>query len=185
MISLQQVPIEEFRDQLVDYMLDYDYRVKSIVPLVRTLNKISESGQLPVKKSQSVELTGREVINDHGHRGGLKGLYSATGIKFTTARKVAGKTLECILGRNASPSAPAQVAARAPLSSLSRQLTDGALVEQMPQEAAMALVRAAATDEAVTSADDFCLRRTNWMFTARDFGRLRRLVAAALVTEAA
>lgn len=167
---------------------EFMQRINRAIPSLNlTLNNARHvcSGQLPVKKAQSVELTGREVIIDHGHRGGLKGLYSATGIKFTTARKVAGKTLECILGRNASPSAPAQVAARAPLSSLSRQLTDGALVEQMPQEAAMALVRAAATDEAVTSADDFCLRRTNWMFTARDFGRLRRLVAAALVTEAA
>jgi glycerol-3-phosphate dehydrogenase len=61
-----------------------------------TLNDILHvfSGYLPVKLSGGVELTKREVIIDHAETGGLKGLYSVSGIKFTTARRVADKVLK-------------------------------------------------------------------------------------------
>jgi glycerol-3-phosphate dehydrogenase len=163
-------------------------RINRAIPTLNlTLNKVRHvcSGLLPVSKALSVDLTGREVIIDHGRRGGLKGLYSVTGIKFTTARKVAAKALDAMVATNAAAVRSAPLPARAPLATQSRRLTDGALVEQMPEAAVVALVREVAADEAVTSADDFCLRRTNWIFTARDFGRLRRLAAAALVMEAA
>jgi glycerol-3-phosphate dehydrogenase len=54
------------------------------------------SGFLPVTNVGGTTLTTREVIFDHGRNGGLHGLYSVAGIKFTTARKVAGKTLSMI-----------------------------------------------------------------------------------------
>jgi len=54
------------------------------------------SGFLPVTTVGGTTLTAREVIFDHGRNGGPKGLYSVAGIKFTTARKVAGKTLAMI-----------------------------------------------------------------------------------------
>ena len=161
--------------------------INRAIPSVNlTLNKVRHvcSGLLPVSRAQSVDLTGREAIIDHGRRGGIKGLYSATGIKFTTARKVAAKVLDAIVGADAS-ALPPQAPVPTPLSAHTRQLADGASAEQMPEAAIVALVRAVAAEEAVTSADDFCLRRTNWIFTARDYGRLRRLAAAALLMEAA
>jgi len=54
------------------------------------------SGFLPVTRHGGTTLTKREVIFDHGRNGGPQGLYSVAGIKFTTARKVAGKTLSMI-----------------------------------------------------------------------------------------
>ncbi len=54
------------------------------------------SGLLPVKKQGGNTLTVREVIKDHGANGGPSGLYTVSGIKFTTARKVAQKTLKII-----------------------------------------------------------------------------------------
>jgi glycerol-3-phosphate dehydrogenase len=54
------------------------------------------SGYLPVTDVGGTTLTAREVIFDHGRNGGPRGLYSLAGIKFTTARKVAGKTLSTI-----------------------------------------------------------------------------------------
>jgi glycerol-3-phosphate dehydrogenase len=54
------------------------------------------SGFLPVTNAGGTTLTTREVIFDHGREGGPQGLYSVAGIKFTTARKVAGKTLSMI-----------------------------------------------------------------------------------------
>jgi len=54
------------------------------------------SGFLPVTDVGGTTLTTREVIFDHGRNGGPQGLFSVAGIKFTTARKVAGKTLSTI-----------------------------------------------------------------------------------------
>jgi glycerol-3-phosphate dehydrogenase len=51
------------------------------------------SGLLPVSKAGTVDLTDREVIYDHSINDGPIGLYSVSGIKFTTARRVAEKTL--------------------------------------------------------------------------------------------
>lgn len=49
------------------------------------------AGLLPTVETGSNVLTKREVIIDHGARGGPAGLYSIGGIKFTTARLVAEK----------------------------------------------------------------------------------------------
>ena len=54
------------------------------------------SGLLPVKKSGSVNLTRREVILNHADHGGPRGFYSISGVKFTTSRLVAEKTLQLI-----------------------------------------------------------------------------------------
>jgi glycerol-3-phosphate dehydrogenase len=51
------------------------------------------SGLLPASKAGTVDLTDREVIYDHSKNDGPVGLYSVSGIKFTTARRVAEKTL--------------------------------------------------------------------------------------------
>jgi glycerol-3-phosphate dehydrogenase len=55
------------------------------------------SGLLPATQSGSTKLSVREVILDHGKQGGCPGLYSVSGVKFTTSRLVAQKTLERIL----------------------------------------------------------------------------------------
>lgn len=54
------------------------------------------AGLLPVTKVGSVKLTTREVIFNHADHGGPRGFYSISGIKFTTARLVAEKTLNRI-----------------------------------------------------------------------------------------
>ena len=138
------------------------------------------SGLLPVSRAQSVTLTGREVIIDHGRRGGLNGLYSATGIKFTTARKVAAKALATMVGETPGSGAVSGGAPVSAVSVVTASLTDAAQFERLDEPSAVALVRSVAATEAVFSADDFCLRRTNWLFTAPDFGRLQRFVARAL-----
>ena len=51
------------------------------------------SGLLPVKKQGATNLTAHEVIFNHAKQGGPNGLYSVSGVKFTTARLVAEKTL--------------------------------------------------------------------------------------------
>lgn len=54
------------------------------------------AGLLPATQFGSVALTGREVILNHANHGGPQGLYSISGVKFTTSRLVAEKTLKRI-----------------------------------------------------------------------------------------
>jgi glycerol-3-phosphate dehydrogenase len=54
------------------------------------------AGFLPAKEKGSSDLSVREVIFDHSKKGGPKGLYSISGVKFTTSRLVAEKTLRKI-----------------------------------------------------------------------------------------
>jgi len=54
------------------------------------------SGLLPAKNEGSSKLAVREIILDHSKTNGPKGLYSVSGVKFTTARLVAEKVVEVI-----------------------------------------------------------------------------------------
>lgn len=54
------------------------------------------AGLLPAREEGSSRLAVREVIKDHGALGGPKGVYSVSGVKFTTARLVAEKTVKHI-----------------------------------------------------------------------------------------
>lgn len=57
-------------------------------------------GFLPARRPGSAELAVRPVIRDHGARGGPQGLFSVSGVKLTTARLVAEKTLSLVLSRS-------------------------------------------------------------------------------------
>jgi len=54
------------------------------------------SGQLPAKRFGSVDLANEPVILDHGREGGPEGLFSVSGIKFTTARRVASRLVHLL-----------------------------------------------------------------------------------------
>ena len=58
------------------------------------------TGQLPVLRANSTRLTTKELIIDHKKMGGPEGLYSVSGVKFTTSRLVAEKTIRLILNRS-------------------------------------------------------------------------------------
>jgi glycerol-3-phosphate dehydrogenase len=51
------------------------------------------AGLLPTTARGSAELTQRPTVVDHGARGGVAGLYTVVGIKYTTARATARKLL--------------------------------------------------------------------------------------------
>ena len=53
-------------------------------------------GLQPATSEGGTKLASREVIYNHAAQGGPKGLYSISGVKFTTARLVAEKTLNAI-----------------------------------------------------------------------------------------
>jgi glycerol-3-phosphate dehydrogenase len=60
-------------------------------------------GQLPARRDGSVDLANEAVILDHGNAGGPDGLFSVSGVKFTTARSVASRVVS-LLGRRVTVS---------------------------------------------------------------------------------
>lgn len=57
------------------------------------------SGFLPVTAPGGTKLCVREQIVDHNAHGGPRGLFSVSGVKFTTSRRVAEKTLTLVCSR--------------------------------------------------------------------------------------
>ena len=111
------------------------------------------SGFLPAKHGAKNSLAVRETIVDHGRHGGPKGLFTVAGIKFTTSRGVAAKTLQlAVPGSVGSPAAGTTWDSR-PLRGL------GASVE--PSAAGWADdLNAVIADESVIHLDDLVMRRT-------------------------
>jgi len=59
------------------------------------------AGLLPATKVGTADLSDREVILNHAKHDGPKGLYTISGVKFTTSRLAAQKTLKRIFPENA------------------------------------------------------------------------------------
>lgn len=57
------------------------------------------AGLLPVRAPGTARLSTRPAIHDHGRAGGPRGLFSVSGVKFTTARLVAEHTLAAMAGQ--------------------------------------------------------------------------------------
>jgi glycerol-3-phosphate dehydrogenase len=171
-------------------LLDFIGRINRAIPSVNlSLRHVRRvfSGLLPVRTAGQTDLTAREAIVSHGHRGGPRGLYSVTGIKFTTARKVGARAVARILDEAPTAMRDAQDRGRSdaetiapPVSPATPLLLDGAQVAGMDRVEAMRLIREVAAAESALTAQDFCLRRTNWIFTAPEFGSIESLVADAL-----
>ena len=86
-------------EQLVTFIQDIN---QAIPGLDLTEDEILTvlAGQLPVLRANSIRLAAREQIVDHSKMGGPEGLYSVSGVKFTTSRLVAEKTIRLILDRS-------------------------------------------------------------------------------------
>lgn len=112
-------------------------------------------GILPATRSG--QLTKRPVIVDHARRGGLQGLYSVGGIKFTTARRTADRALRMAFPAcrprpwEAIPNLAPLVSADVALSPVDNNLDREALTR----------LAALAKDEAAVHLSDLLLRRTS------------------------
>jgi glycerol-3-phosphate dehydrogenase len=115
------------------------------------------SGFLPAKKSATCEPANREVIVNHGQEGGPRGLYSVSGVKFTTARLVAEKALNRIFDakrchrRNGKQTAKE----KQHLGFMNRNPSAGFHESLMPRDRLLELMEA----ESVQHLDDLVFRR--------------------------
>jgi glycerol-3-phosphate dehydrogenase len=161
-------------------LIDFTQRINRAIPSAGlSLGSIRRvfSGLLPVRASGTTDLTSREVIVNHANRGGPRGLYSVTGIKFTTARKVAERAVSEMLGSRPGTSLPGEIPALCPATDF---LLHGARAAAMGEDEAVRAIGAVAAAESAMTAQDFCLRRTNWVFTAPEYARLEGLAVEAL-----
>lgn len=160
--------VESFRDELAEALpgLGLDS-----APVLRVF-----WGRLPVRQRGTVELSRRPVIHHHAEQGGPRGVVSVSGVKFTTARRVALRLLSELEGRgqlrlgaeSTSPRPPAAV------------VPGAEEVRDMGVENVGELVRSFVDHEAATSLDDVLLRRTDWGVHPDAGQALRTLVDRAL-----
>jgi glycerol-3-phosphate dehydrogenase len=134
------------------------------------------AGLLPARSDGSAELAGREVLFDHGALGGIQGLYSVSGVKFTTAGEVATRTLALMgHGTRREP-----VRSGPPLQGAAF-LTDARGLWSEDEAALGAVLRRTVQAESVQCLDDLVLRRSNWAVSEPDLGPVRARVKS-LVT---
>jgi len=113
-------------------------------------------GWIPARAEGSSEPASRSVVHDHGSAGGPAGLLSVSGVKLTTARAVAEKTLERVFGVR-SPTQAERPAAEPPLPA-----DEMIRLAEHDREAARAHLRRIVEEESVVRLDDLLLRRTDW-----------------------
>jgi glycerol-3-phosphate dehydrogenase len=115
------------------------------------------AGRLPARAPGSANAAAREVIHDHGTAGGPQGLYSISGVKFTTARAVAAKTLKRIFPEHRPIN---EAKARPPaLLDLSGERLTRAACRAGPADLVDVRLRSLVAEESVLTLDDLLLRR--------------------------
>jgi glycerol-3-phosphate dehydrogenase len=118
------------------------------------------SGLLPAAEAGTEKLAKREVIYEH-KSDGLKGLYSISGVKFTTARLVAEKTLRRAFGKNRPiPSKEPNVMPPDGIG-VQRGSVDYYWTPSPGDTTWLDKLRPLVADEAVCHLDDLVLRRTS------------------------
>jgi glycerol-3-phosphate dehydrogenase len=116
------------------------------------------AGLLPAAGSNSAEISKRPTIVRHSDGGGPEGLYSICGVKFTTARLVAERTLALVLGsrdRRDAGSSPRPAAAT------NWTCRDIDFSNGKNRDAYMSSLRQIIENEAVINLQDVVFRRTD------------------------
>jgi glycerol-3-phosphate dehydrogenase len=116
------------------------------------------AGLLPATRFGSAKLARREVICDHGAEGGLAGLYTVSGTKFTTANEVAKRVI-ATMGGTADQQPPT---GRLPLSIDTPVMTNASSLSRLDSASLRDAVRRVIAGESVQCLDDLVLRRANW-----------------------
>ncbi len=118
-------------------------------------------GLLPARHRGSASLASRAVVRDHGTMGGPRGLFSVSGVKFTTARSVAESVLRRIYGRSGVRPCAAGPAMR-PAPALRHSAREFETLDRLDPAAAASYVRRLVAEESAICLADVVFRRTDW-----------------------
>lgn len=92
--GLSDNPMPDF-SEVAAYIDDLNLSIPGLHLKPRDILQVF-AGLLPVQTQGTDKLAAREVIKDHGKQGGPGGVFSVSGVKFTTARLVAEKVMTSI-----------------------------------------------------------------------------------------
>ena len=120
------------------------------------------AGVLPAIAEGSSDLVIQPVIWDHGEHDGPAGLFSVSGVKYTTARDVAEKTLRRVYPERLGAVDPEKTTRPEAASLPSARDVRAAEDPAADVEAIRARLAEFVASEAVVRADDLLLRRTSW-----------------------
>jgi glycerol-3-phosphate dehydrogenase len=147
-------------DQVTRFLADLNRAVPALELTPASVVRVY-SGLLPARKPETDQLAFRETVLDHAAMGGPRGLWSVSGVKYTTARLVAERVLRRIYepsGRDLDvrpgSDRPASVADLSP--------DDPSVLTEGRSDRIARAVRAVVEGEAVTCLEDLLSRRTDW-----------------------
>jgi glycerol-3-phosphate dehydrogenase len=160
--------IEDFLAQLRAAIPGFDARMGNVCRVF--------AGLLPATLEGSAQLVKREVLLDHATKGGLNGMYSVSGVKFTTALDVASQTLKMMGHAEPDRIKPEPL----PISSATELLIDAQRLWSHDIAAVREALARTVREEAVHSVEDLVLRRTGWAATEVDLDAVKRQVSALI-----
>ena len=147
-------------EQLARFLSDLNLAVPSLELTLEDVVR-TYSGLLPAARPRTEELATRFTLFDHGAAAGPEGLWSVSGVKYTTARRVAERTL-----RRAFASSGRDLAVRPdsdrPESVYDLDLIDPSSLAGEDQDGARRALERLVRDEQVVCMEDLLLRRTDW-----------------------
>jgi glycerol-3-phosphate dehydrogenase len=154
----ERTPVSE--EMLEDFLGDLGDSIPGFAPGLSDVHRV-HWGLLPATSEGTDEIATRPVILHHADQGGPEGLFSVSGVKFTTARLVAEKTLGQIQkSRGYSLAEPTGTPRPAPISWPSAEDVLGARGEQV--DALRGRLEELVALESVLTAEDVLRRRTDW-----------------------
>lgn len=135
-------------------------------------------GYLPAREAGTARLAVRPAIVRHADHDGPRGLFSVSGVKFTTARHVAERVLD-VLARDGRVT-PGATDASSPTCTAHPNRSGIERLLERDRDAAETVVRRIAAEESVVTPEDLLLRRTDWAVDPVGAERIERFVAAVL-----
>ena len=147
-------------EMLESFLEDLEEAIPGLDPTLEDVQRV-HWGLLPAKSDATDEIATRPVILHHADRGGPEGLFSVSGVKFTTARLVAEQTLEKIqthrghsLAEPSGASRPVPIEWPSAEEMLAERADDTELLRNRLERLAEM--------EAVVALEDILRRRTDW-----------------------
>lgn len=143
-------------EQIEDFINDLNYAIPQLKLNSKEILRVF-SGLLPATETGGTKLAKRETIIDCGRQGGIEGLYAVSGVKFTTSRLVATKTIEIVFPQ-------AKKSDRTKMRSpdlTSKGIFDYDWYPQSNNSDWQKDLRSIIAEESVLHLDDLILRRTN------------------------